>query len=263
MINNILPQERKDILNDIINDKISIKIEKNTDNTFQLGFTDTKTNKVVYDNYKIPYDKEITDLNLATVSLLLVQQLESDKPNRSDNFSVTNNFYNKTQEQEKVSGFSPQDEESGENFSGYKKLEKLLSKIATSYHKLPKLTDADDSKPGVYSFNDGSAIYLKRGVVSGWDGPLDCGPVLFATAKVEKLNEYLVETYTALDKGEGLKEELNDTKTNKFQTAMEFVFGKKDNTILPVISFNTDKMKEMRSKAFAENNKDSVKSLKS
>lgn len=243
----ILQEEKKDILNDILNDKISIKIINNEDNTFQLGFIEKISNKVVYDTYQISYDKNITDLNLATVSLLILKELEPRKLHSGQKISTRKDSYpnHEILSLENAVSYSP------ENTFYSKNIEAILSKISSDYLPLPKIT-YEEKNPGVYKFNDGSAIHLKRRVISENDGPLDCGSILFATSKIESLNDFLVSEYSSFGYDREIKKAIENPKTSKLKTTIEFIFGKKENTDEKIISFDTEKIKQLRQKSFNE-----------
>lgn len=266
MNSKILREEKEDILMDILNDKISIKVEENIDKTFNLSFIENITKKTVYDSYKIKYDEKIIDLNLATLSLIILKELESAKEDSRSTICIESNFYKKDKREDciddKVISFFPDSYTDQRTDSFYEKnIEKILFKISNAYHKLPKL-EYDDKTPGIYHFKDKSAIYLKRNVIGGRDGPIDCGPALVATLNVKELNKYIVKRYTDAGKVGNLEEDLVNVKITKLQAAMEFVFGKKENNNKTVISFDTDRIKELRNKIFL-NNREEVKSLKS
>ena len=248
----IMQEEKEDILNDILNDKISIKIVKNEDNSFQLNFHERITNKVVYDTYKIFYDKNITDLNLATVSLLMLNELDSTKNTESPN-SPTPSNYDLSYKSDKSTSYRPRDLVGNYNYglsyveSYYSKnMEKILSKISSSFIDLPRLPE-NEKTPGIYNFDDKSVIYLRRHIISGCDGPADCGSELIATSNFEQLNSRLIKEYSAFGKEKSLNNAITSKKTDNLKSVIEFIFGQK-NDDKKVISFNNEKIEDMRAK---------------
>lgn len=254
----ISAKEKETILNDIVNDKVSLKIEQNDNSSFNVSFIDTATNKNVYDTYTIPYAKDVSNLNLAAASLLILNTLEPVKEIRSSGISSPNSGYfssNFNQLDNPVT-FEPENlirnPNGGSSFvpTFYNEnLEKIMSKISNSSHKLPALPN-NDRYPGLYQFDDGSAIYFKRKVIGGSDGPADCGALLIATSNMEKLNEYLLAEYVGREKD--LEKSFEDKKPNKVTEAIKSFFVKKEPKHKTPITFNAEKISQLREKFLEE-----------
>ena len=150
-------------------------------------------------------------------------------------------------------------------------VEKFLKKMSSSHHDLPKLR-YDDKNPGLFKFEDGSAIYVKRNIISGSDGPADCGSLLISTTNVKQLESKLLETYIVEQEKnkefapfgddlkkyktkEALKEAIENPKPTLLKSVVTLINGEHE----PSIKFDASVAKNLREQFHSQKNVDKPK----